>query len=216
MASRNQFVKAFGDAYSLMGETHQSDFARIFSKLMKQNFILKECEDDRKDYFFLMENKELFQNFFAIVDYELIYDANNHCFYLKTIENRNRVRLTKFDTAVLLILRKMYYMKRREITSDDKVLITLDELVDQVRTTQIFIPEKKISAYSETLRKFRIHKIVDYSGSKIFTDMNIQILSSILIVVPQENIDEVLSRLEALRVDNGGDNDEDSDEDQID
>lgn len=213
MASRNQFIKAFDDAYSLMSETHQTEFSRIFSKLMNQNFILKECDDDRKDYFFLMENKELFQNFFSIVDYELIYDANNHCFYLKTLENRNRVRLTKFDTAVLLILRKIYYAKRREITSDDKVLITLDELVDQVRTTQIFVPDKKISSYSETLRKFRTHKIVDYSGSKIFIEMNIQILSSILIVVPQENIDEVLSRLETLKVDNGGDSDEDSNED---
>lgn len=213
MASRNQFIKAFDDAYSLMSETHQTEFSRIFSKLMNQNYILKECDDDRKDYFFLMENKELFQNFFSIVDYELIYDANNHCFYLKTLENRNRVRLTKFDTAVLLILRKIYYAKRREITSDDKVLITLDELVDQVRTTQIFVPDKKISSYSETLRKFRTHKIVDYSGSKIFIEMNIQILSSILIVVPQENIDEVLSRLETLKVDNGGDSDEDSNED---
>ncbi len=213
MASRNQFVKTFSDTYSLLGETNQADFSRIFSKLMNQNFILKECDDDRKDYFFLMENKDLFSNFFSIVDYELIYDSSNHCFYLKTLENRNRVRLTKFDTAVLLILRKLFHSKRREITSDNKVLITLDELIEQVRTTQIFVPEKKISAYSETLRKLRTHKIVDYSGSKIFTEMNIQILSSILIVVPQENIDEVLTRLEALKVDSGGEENEDSDED---
>lgn len=213
MASKDSFAKSFIDAYSIMGETHQSDFSRIFSKLMNQNFVLKECDDDRKDYFFLMENKEMFQSFFAIVDYDLVFDATNHCFYLKTLENRNRVRLTKFDTAVLLILRKMYYAKRREITSEDKVIITLDELVDQVRTTQIFVPEKKITAYSETLRKFRIHKIVDYAGSKIYTEMNIQILSSILIVVPQENIDEVLTRLEALKIDNGGEENEDSDED---
>ena len=213
MTSRNQFVKAFNNAYLLLGETSQADFSRIISKLMNQNFILKECDDDRKDYFFLMENKELFSNFFSIVDYELAYDSGNHCFYLKTLENRNRVRLTKFDTAVLLVLRKMFHSKRREITSDDKVLITLDELVEQIRATQIFVPEKKISAYSETLRKLRIHKVVDYSGSKIFTEMNIQIFSSILIVVPQENIDEVLTRLETLKVDGGGEENEDSDED---
>ena len=213
MANRDSFAKSFIDAYSVMGETHQSDFSRIFSKLMNQNFILKECDDDKKDYFFLMENKEMFQSFFAIVDYELVFDASNHCFYLKTLENRNRVRLTKFDTAVLLILRKMYYAKRREITSEDKVLITLDDLITEIRTTQIFVPDKKITAYSETLRKFRIHKIIDYNGSKIFAEMNIQILSSILIVVPQENIDEVLSRLEALKIDNGGEENEDSDED---
>ena len=121
MASRNQFVKAFNDAYLLLGETSQADFSRIFSKLMNQNFILKECDDDRKDYFFLMENKELFSNFFSIIDYELVYDSGNHCFYLKTLENRNRVRLTKFDTAVLLVLRKMYHSKRREITSEDEL-----------------------------------------------------------------------------------------------
>ena len=213
MANRDSFAKSFIDAYSVMGETHQSDFSRIFSKLMNQNFILKECDDDKKDYFFLMENKEMFQSFFVIVDYELVFDASNHCFYLKTLENRNRVRLTKFDTAVLLILRKMYYAKRREITSEDKVLITLDDLITEIRTTQIFVPDKKITAYSETLRKFRIHKIIDYNGSKIFAEMNIQILSSILIVVPQENIDEVLSRLEALKIDNGGEENEDSDED---
>lgn len=213
MASKDLLLKAFGDAYSVIVETQQSNFSRIFSKLMNQNFILKEFEDDRKDYFFLTENKELFQSFFALVDYELVFDASNRCFYLKTIENRNRVHLTKFDTVVLLVLRKLYYSKRKETTSEDIVLISLDELVDQVRTTQIFFPDKKITAYSDTIKKFRVHKVIDYEGNKIFSDMNIRILSSILIVVPQKNIDEVLARIETLKVDNGGEDNEDTDED---
>ena len=213
MPNKDLFSKVFYEKFSIMGETDQNTFSKIFSKLMNQNFILKECDDDRKDYFFIQDNKEVFNCFFAIVDYELVHDLTNRCFYLKTLENRNRVHLTKFDTAVLLILRKMYHIKRKEVTSEDKVLITLEELVNEVRTTQLFVPDKKISTYAQTLRKFRMHKIVDYTGFKIYAEMNIQILSSILIVVPQENIDEVLTRLEALKIDNGGKDNEDSDED---
>ena len=213
MGNKSEFAKAFIDAYTLMGETSQNDFSRIFSKLINQNFILKECDDDRKDYFFITENKELISCFFSMVDYELVFDSSNHCYYIKTLENRNRVHLTKFDTVILLILRKLYYLKRREITSEDKVLVTLDELIEQVRTTQIFNPEKKITAYTETLKKLRIHKIVDYAGTRIYPEMSIQILSSILIVVPQDNIDEVSLKLQALKVDNGGEEDENTDED---
>ena len=160
MASKINYLRRFSVAFEGLGETKQNDFSRIVSRFLNETFILKECETDRRDYFFISENKEMFFDYFAIIDYDFIFDLENHCFYIKTLENRNRVRLNKFDTAVLLILRKMYYLKRKDVTTEDKVIITLDELIEQIRTTQIFNPDKKISAYAETLRKLRIHKII--------------------------------------------------------
>lgn len=205
----------FNEKYRELNETNKKSFSRIVNKLIKETFIVKEKESDRSDYLYVLENKELFISYFEISDYELILDRFNDLCYIKTTENRNRVRLNKFTTCLVLILRQFYYIKRKEITADNHVVVQLEEIIEKVRTSKVFKEDKKINAYKESLPLLRNYKLIDYKASVINESLPIRILPSVQIVVPQDKLEEINARLSAMKnmSDEGDDIDENVDED---
>ena len=126
------------------------------------------------------------------------------------------MKLYKFDTAIILILRQFYYIKRREVATDNKVVIKLEDIIEKVKTSKIFKDEKKINAYKESLIKLRKHKIIDYTATTIDESLPILIYPSIQIIVQQDKLENITDRLSALRKeseDTGENIDENVDED---
>ena len=66
-------------------------------------------------------------------------------------------------------------------------MVTLEEIMEKVRTSQVFKDEKKISVYDSALRSLRRYKIVDFVATRIDENTTFQILPPIQIVVPQDN-----------------------------
>ena len=151
-----------------------------------------------------------------MTDYEFIYDRYNELCYIKTTENRNRVRLDKFDTALILVFRQFYYIKRKEVSVDNRVIVQLEEIKEKINTSKIFEKDKRITPYDVSLRKLRTHKIIDYSATKITDNLTIQILPSIQIIVQQDSLEDITTRIRALKnitEDVGDETDEDTNED---
>lgn len=216
MSNKINELDNFSTKYRLFNEGDRIAFSRIVSKLLSETFILKEKDSDRTDFLFARENSEIFLAYFEIIDYEFIYDRYNELCYIKTTENRNRIRLNKFDTALILIFRQFYYIKRKEVVSENKVMVQLEEIIEKVRTSKVFKDEKKINAYKDSLYKLRAYKIIDFSATTITENLTIQIFPSIQIIVQQDKIEEITARLLALKKDSEdtGDNlNEDVDED---
>lgn len=216
MSNKIEALDKFEIKYRVLNETDKKEFSKIINKFMKETFILKELSSDNEDYFFCVENREMISGYFALIDYDFMFDQFNSLFYIKSIEDRNRVRLTKFDTAVVLILRQLYFLKRKEINSENKVMINLIEIMDKLRTSKIFSDDKKVSNYTETLRKLRAYKIISYVATKIDADLTIQILPSIQIIVSTDKLDEVIAKLNGLKKEiseDGGEDNENIDED---
>ena len=190
----------FAENYRPLSETKKSEFARIVSRLLNSTFLFRGKEGDTNDFYAVIEKKELFASYLAMIDYDLICDEDNALVMIKNVEGRNRVHLNKFDTVVLLILRKLYNVKKGEVSFEDKVIVDVETIIEEVRTTQIFDDDKKANAYEDTFRKLRRHKIIDFAGSKVDENMNIQILPSILVILPQDGLVDFAKRLEAFRV----------------
>lgn len=205
----------FNEKYRELNETNKKTFSRVVNKLIKETFIVKEKEADKGDYLYVLDNKALFISYFEISDYELILDRFNDLCYIKTMENRNRVRLNKFTTCLVLIFRQFYYTKRKEITTDNQVVVQLEDIIEKVRTSKVFKDDKKINAYKETLPLLRNYKLIDYKASVINESLPIRILPSIQVVVPQDKLEEINARLNAMKniSDEGEDIDENVDED---
>ena len=200
MIDKNLSLDAFAEEFRPLSETKKSDFARIVSRLLNSTFLFKNKEGDTNDFYTIIEHRSLFTSYLAMIDYELIYDEDNALLMIRNVEGRNRVHLNKFDTVVLLILRKLYNVKKSEVSVEDKVIVDVETIVEEVRTTQIFDEEKKAAAYEETFRKLRRHKIIDFAGAKIDEGTNIQILPSILVILPADSLVDFAKRLEAFRV----------------
>jgi hypothetical protein len=216
MSDKITSLNNFSTEYRMLTETDKREFSKIVSKLLNETFIVKDKESDRADYLFARENIILFTSYFEITDYEFINDRYNELCYIKTTENRNRVKLYKFDTAIILILRQFYYIKRREVATDNKVVIKLEDIIEKVKTSKIFKDEKKINAYKESLIKLRKHKIIDYTATTIDESLPILIYPSIQIIVQQDKLENITDRLSALRKeseDTGENIDENVDED---
>ncbi len=216
MSDKITSLNNFSTEYKMLTETDKQEFSKIVSKLLNETFIVKDKEADRADYLFARENNALFTSYFEITDYEFINDRYNELCYIKTTENRNRVKLYKFDTAIILILRQFYYIKRREVATDNKVVIKLEEIIEKVKTSKIFKEEKKINAYKESLIKLRKHKIIDYTATTIDESLPILIYPAIQIIVQQDKLENITDRLSALRKeseDTGENIDENIDED---
>lgn len=205
----------FNEKYRELNETNKKTFSRIVNKLIKETFIVKEKELDKGDYLYVLENKALFISYFELSDYELVLDRFNDLCYIKTTENRNRVRLNKFPTCLVLILRQFYYTKRKEITTDNQVIVQLEEIIEKLKTSKVFKDEKKINSYKEALPLLRNYKLIDYKASIINESLSIRILPSIQVVVPQDKLEEINARLSAMKnmSDEGDDTNENPDED---
>ena len=208
-------LNEFNEKYRELNETNKKTFSRIVNKLIKETFIVKEKELDKGDYLYVLENKALFISYFELSDYELVLDRFNDLCYIKTTENRNRVRLNKFTTCLVLILRQFYYIKRKEVTTDNQVIVQLEEIIEKLKTSKVFKDEKKINSYKEALPLLRNYKLIDYKASIINESLSIRILPSIQVVVPQDKLEEINARLSAMKnmSDEGDDTDENLDED---
>lgn len=208
-------LNEFNEKYRELNETNKKLFSKIVNKFIKETFIIKGKETDRSDYLYVLEHKTLLTAYFELSDYELVLDRLNELCYIKTTENRNRVRLNKFATSIVLILRQFYYIKRKEIATDNQVVVQLEDIVEKVRTSKIFNEDKKITAYKEILPNLRNYKLIDYKATLINESLSIKIFPSIQIVVPQDNLEEINARLSAMKTisDEGDDIDENIDED---
>ncbi len=216
MSDKINALDSFVAEYKLFNESEKKAFSKIVGKLLSETFIVKEKDSDRVDFLFAYEKRNTFSAYFEIIDYEFIYDRYNELCYIKTSENRNRIRLNKFDTALILIFRQLYYLKRKEVVSENKVMVQLEDVREKMKTIRIFKEDKKINSYKDSLYKLRAYKIIDFSATTITENLTIQIFPSIQIVVQQDKIEDITARLLSLKKDSedtGDESDENINED---
>lgn len=216
MNDKTTALDSFYNEYKKLNETDKKLFSKIVNKLLSDTFIIKDKSSDRTDYLYARDNVSTLTSYFTLTDYEFIYNRYNELCYIKTTENRNRVRLDKFDTALILVFRQFYYIKRKEVSVDNRVIVQLEEIKEKINTSKIFEKDKRITPYDVSLRKLRTHKIIDYSATKITDNLTIQILPSIQIIVQQDSLEDITTRIRALKnitEDVGDETDEDTNED---
>ena len=60
----------FAENYRPLSETKKSEFARIVSRLLNSTFLFRGKEGDTNDFYAVIEKKELFSSYLAMLDYE--------------------------------------------------------------------------------------------------------------------------------------------------
>lgn len=213
MSNKVKIARNLADSFEALTETECNKFSRLVNKLLRETFILKNKDSDKMDYYDISAHFYLYFDYFALMDYELINDTNHSLFYIKTLQDRNRVQLYKFETVVALILRRLFYSKAKEINSNGKIIVSLDEIIDQMKIAQIYKDEKKITSFTQCLRLFRRYKIVDFAASKIDENTQIEIYPTIQIIIPQDSIEDIALRINSLKKEDRGETDEDTYED---
>ena len=208
MGDKSRAIEHFSEEYRKLGRTDQTTFSKLVNVLLNRTFVLKGYGSDKDDYYFICDHKELFSSYFDLIDYEVVHNIPNSFIYIKTTMDRSRLRLTKFDTALILVLRLLYHTRSKQVTSHDKIEVTVADIVEKFRSGKFFGDDRKISHFDQSLRMLRGRMIVAFKCTKFDESVEIQILPTILAVVPADDIENLIKRLEGMKTAKADDDDE--------
>lgn len=184
-------------------------FKSAANKLLNNCFILKKKEESRSDYMFIIQNKDLFVEYFELLAYELIINESSGVITIINTAGIGRLNLKKIESIILLILRLLYIEKKSEISLNEDILILVDEIHDKYNMLKI---ESKANIDKTSLRqaigifrRYNLIKTLDPDITK--SEARIIIYPSILFAVTNDNInklyEEIKNKLEKYINDDG-------------
>ena len=203
MSDKVSELELFLEKYKTFNDTKKNNFSKIVNRLLNESFLIREKDEDKDDYYKAIDAIDELNNYLSIMDYEVIYDKDINLIYIKSLDNKNRIHLTKFVTIVLLLLRVEYFKASKKASLTDLVSITFDELKQAVKKTNIYKDEKSTNEYLEALKELKRLKIVNYKvGNDFSGETRIFIYPSILYVVSIENVENLSNLLKKYLGDN--------------
>lgn len=212
MANKQSVGLTFFNQFQKLTETEKDRFSRISNKILDKNFLIRQKEADKEDYFFTIGHLTLFNNYFMLMDYTVTHYEADQIVALSTEANRNRTRLKRTETIILLILRLLYQKKSKEATQLNQILVTVGEIQEELDRTSLFkgrIPKTELQL---SMRMLKSYSLIDFQSSNLINDdTRVEIYPSLLRVVNIDDMTKLESQLNAYN--NGGDEDEDDDQD---
>lgn len=203
MSDKTSELELFLEKYKTFNDTKKNNFSKIVNRLLNESFLIREKDEDKDYYYKAIDAIDELNNYLSIMDYEVIYDKDINLIYIKSLDNKNRIHLTKFVTVVLLLLRVEYFKASKKASLTDLVSITFDELKQAVKKTNIYKDEKSTNEYLEALKELKRLKIVNYKvGNDFSGETRIFIYPSILYVVSIENVENLSNLLKKYLGDN--------------
>jgi len=165
-------------------------FKTAANKLLNNCFIIKKKEDTRNDYIFIIQNKDLFNEYFDLLGYRLEINDMQGVVALTSQQGTGRIRLKKIESILLLILRLLYIEKRKELSLNEEVVVLTDEIHQKYNMLKL---EAKANldktTLRDTVRLFRRYNIVSNIDSDVtLSDARIRIYPSVLFAVPNDNL----------------------------
>ncbi len=194
--------------YEELNIIEQETFRRIVNQLMGKTFIVNHIYDYNKkksvmnpDYRFIEIHLDLFRKYLELGGWKLERNANYEVIYITSIYNYNRMRLDKFTTIILYILRLMYDQKRENINLTEHIVVSVSEIVATLNEIGAYEKRKpsalEINGALRTIAKFNIIQKIE----GLYEDPNtkIIILPSILFAVTADSITKINDNINEVK-----------------
>ena len=172
---KNLACEEYAKSYVELTDTRKNTFSRLCNKLLNENFIYASKQEDKSDYYEILSMKKLIENYFSMIDFDLIHVDSYKLFYIQTNADRNRIRLKKLDTVLVLIFRLLYYKGSLDVSSSSDISTTLGKMITEVNQTGIFKSQPSMTDYMESLRLLKRYKLI-YFNFKDFKEDNVIII----------------------------------------
>ncbi len=177
----------------LESQVQKEKFRVAANKLLNSCFVLKKKEDTRTEYIFILQNKELFLEYFDLLGYQIEINENQGVIALVSISGTGRLRLKKLESILLLLLRLLYIEKRKELSMTDDVVVLSEEIHQKYTMLKI---ESKLNldktTLRETLRLFKRYNLVETLDRDVtLSEARIKIYPSVLFAVPNDQLNSL-------------------------
>lgn len=192
------------ELYENLGLIERENFQRIINLLLGKTFIVYNIYDENKntsvfnpDYRFIERNLELFEKYLKLGGWNLEINNNYEVIYITSQYGYNKMRLDKFTTIVLYILRLMYEQKRENINLTEQIIVSVSDIIATLNEIGAYDKKKpsliEIRQALRTIAKFNIIQKTD--GAYENPETKIIILPSILFAVTAESITKISNNI---------------------
>lgn len=210
--SKNTTAKSFNDQYSELTETDKYAFSRLCNNLLNENFIYGQLQADKTDYYAILKFRDLIENYFDLIDYQLSHDDTRKIFFLESTADRNRIKLKKIESVLLVLLRRAYYVKSKEtVDSNVNISITIDELIDSLVQTNIYKDKLAKTQIIDALKVLKRFKLINFDGKNYEINNVIEVFPMVSLVVKINDIDQLNNKLKTYK--SKEDDEDETDED---
>ncbi len=202
----------FQEKYGLIAssETKCDRFAKIVLRLLNETFLVQDKRQDQDDYYVATGSyKAVLEDFFRFLDISFLVDREKRLCYIRGDNERNRLRLKKLETVVLLILRSLAYKGDRKIASYNSVIVTVEEILKKLNETEIYPDGVGMTDFKNALTTLKRYKVIDFQEDPSKGETPIVIYNSVLILVDSSSLAELEDRLSKYI---GGSEDEETNE----
>ena len=178
------------NVYETFNVTQQNQFRDTANKLLSNTFLCRDKRDNKESYYFLMSYKEVFDEFFKILGYEINLDTTLGTVMLEGASASNTLKLKRDESIILLILRLLYHEKAKDASLNDNIICTVADVHEKYDYLQIKRKLNKTDLVS-SMRLFRRYNLVEITGDITTSTCRIVILPTILMAIKSEDVTSV-------------------------
>ena len=180
-----------------MTNTQQQQFKDTANKLLASTFLSRDKRDNKESYYFLMSYKEIFDEFFKILGYEIILDMPTGSVMLEGASASHTLKLKRDESLILLILRLLYHEKIKETSLNDNIVISVSDIHARYDYLEIKRKLNKTDLVS-SLRLFRRYNLIEVTGDLSTSSCKVVILPTILMAIKSEDITTVFNTINRI------------------
>lgn len=185
------------DSYERLTNIQKATFKDIANKLLASTFLARDKKDNKDNYYFVVSYKEVFDEFFAILGYEVKLDQGVGSIMLKSDQNTGFLKLRRDETIILLILRILYHERLKETSLNENVVITVLDIHEKYNFLEIKKRINKTDLVS-ALRLFRRFNLIETIGDITMSNTKVVIMPTILYAINTEEITEVYNTVSRI------------------
>ena len=185
------------EALEKMTITQQGQFKDTVNKLLASTFLSRDKRDNKESYYFLMSYKEVFDEFFKIMGYEIELDMPTGSVMLSGASASNTLKLKRDESVILLILRLLYHEKMKDTSLNENIVCAVSDIHEKYDYLEIKRKLNKTDLIS-ALRLFRRYNLIEVTGDLPSSACKIVILPTILMAIRSEDITEVFNTINRI------------------
>ena len=185
------------DSYERLTNVQKATFKDIANKLLASTFLARDKKDNKDNNYFVVSYKEVFDEFFAILGYEVKLDQGVGSIMLKSDQNTGFLKLRRDETIILLILRILYHERLKETSLNENVVITVLDIHEKYNFLEIKKRINKTDLVS-ALRLFRRFNLIETIGDITMSNTKVVIMPTILYAINTEEITEVYNTVSRI------------------
>lgn len=185
------------EGYVNMNVTQQTQFKDTANKLLANTFLCRDKKDNKENYYFFISFKEVFDEFFQILGYEITLDSNTGSVMLSGASASNTLKLKRDESLILLILRLLYHEKMKDTSLNENIVCTIGDIHTKYDYLEIKKKLNKTDLIS-AIRLLRRYNLIEVTGDVTTSTCRIVILPTILLAIRSEDINEVYQTIQHI------------------